>query len=225
MKLVPAFQSFHEQVPLWPGDPPVQFQTVASIPEHGYHLRKFSIGEHTGTHLNAPNCFLLDGCDVVSLIHKHNVLGRSFPCVVVDISDTVSVNSAYQLQVSDVDGLTFPKDCIVFVYTGWSEQFWNRQDGSFVASPFPGVSLAAAQFLIDHCGAAGLAIDTHGIDGSADPEFSVNCWAAAKESLVLECVALTRAHVAASYTDCIIAPLLLQGGTGAPVSVFFVAPS
>ena len=44
-------------IPLWPGDPPVEMETVASFDTDGYHLRRFSIGEHSATHMNAPNSF------------------------------------------------------------------------------------------------------------------------------------------------------------------------
>lgn len=44
-------------IPQWPGDPPVEFETVASLEKDGYYLRRFSLGEHSTTHINAPNSF------------------------------------------------------------------------------------------------------------------------------------------------------------------------
>ena len=46
------------KIPLWPGDPHVVFTVVATMAKDGYYLRKFSIGEHSATHMNAPNSFI-----------------------------------------------------------------------------------------------------------------------------------------------------------------------
>ena len=45
-------------IPLWPGDPKVVFKTVATMKKDGYYLRSFTIGEHSATHMNAPNSFI-----------------------------------------------------------------------------------------------------------------------------------------------------------------------
>jgi kynurenine formamidase len=51
----------HPGMPQWPGDPAVDFETVAEMHRDGYYLRRFSLGEHSGTHLNAPSSFHPDG--------------------------------------------------------------------------------------------------------------------------------------------------------------------
>ena len=47
----------HPVIPQWPGDPGVEFQTVAEIKRDDYFLRSFTMGEHSGTHLSAPSGF------------------------------------------------------------------------------------------------------------------------------------------------------------------------
>jgi kynurenine formamidase len=44
-------------ISLWPGDPPIVLETVAELTRDGYHLRRFTMGEHSATHLNAPSSF------------------------------------------------------------------------------------------------------------------------------------------------------------------------
>ena len=41
-------------MPAWPGDPPTRFTTLARLASQGFFLRRLSLGEHSGTHLNAP---------------------------------------------------------------------------------------------------------------------------------------------------------------------------
>ena len=45
-------------IPRWPGDPNVEFETVSDLETNGYFLRRFSMGEHSGTHLSVPAGFL-----------------------------------------------------------------------------------------------------------------------------------------------------------------------
>jgi Putative cyclase len=47
--------------PLWPGDPQVVFEVVATMEKDGHYLRSFTIGEHSATHMNAPNSFISGG--------------------------------------------------------------------------------------------------------------------------------------------------------------------
>src|SRR5690606_13973649 len=51
-------------IPLWPGDPAVEFTPVANFDTDGYYLRSFRIGEHSATHMNAPNSFHADGIGI-----------------------------------------------------------------------------------------------------------------------------------------------------------------
>ena len=60
-------------MPIWPGDPAVVFTNVATFPNDGYFLRNFSMGEHSATHMNAPNSFHADGEDMIAF-------EREVPC-------------------------------------------------------------------------------------------------------------------------------------------------
>ena len=60
-RVVDLSHQIHEGMPQWPGDPAVEFETVADLDRHGFFLRRFSMGEHSGTHLNAPLGFHPDG--------------------------------------------------------------------------------------------------------------------------------------------------------------------
>jgi arylformamidase len=56
------------QTPVWPGDPPVQIERVASINEGDpVNLTRLSLGAHTGTHVDAPYHFFEQGLKVDQL--------------------------------------------------------------------------------------------------------------------------------------------------------------
>lgn len=39
---------------VYPGDPPVTFETATRLATHGYRVTKLGLGTHTGTHIDAP---------------------------------------------------------------------------------------------------------------------------------------------------------------------------
>ena len=56
------------QMPVWPGDPPVQIERVASINKGDpANLTRLSLGAHTGTHVDAPYHFFEKGLKVDQL--------------------------------------------------------------------------------------------------------------------------------------------------------------
>jgi arylformamidase len=46
---------------VWPGDPAVTFTRARSHETDGYQVTEFSLGSHSGTHLDAPRHFFPDG--------------------------------------------------------------------------------------------------------------------------------------------------------------------
>ena len=57
-KVVDLSHVIHPGIPCWPGDPPVGIRAAAAVETEGYRLNSVTIGEHSGTHLNAPSSFL-----------------------------------------------------------------------------------------------------------------------------------------------------------------------
>ncbi|HLO89407.1 MAG TPA: cyclase family protein [Nostocaceae cyanobacterium] len=68
-------------IPQWPGDPPVELDSVTEIESHGYYLRRFTLGEHSGTHINAPKSFYYTGIGIEEYAAESLVV----PATVIDI--------------------------------------------------------------------------------------------------------------------------------------------
>ena len=190
VRAVDLSQPLHPGIPRWPGDPPPEFLDVAQIQRDGYYLRRFSLGEHSGTHLNAPASFHPGGLSVDAYPASSLVA----PAVVLDVR-TAAANPDYALSPAHVlaweEGHgAIPPGSLVLLYTGWQAK-WDRPqeflglDDKGVPH-FPGFSLAAARFLLAERVVAGLGIDTHGVDGGADSTFAVNRLVLEQPRLVLE---------------------------------------
>ncbi|WMW66135.1 cyclase family protein [Nitratidesulfovibrio liaohensis] len=219
-------------MPRWPGDPPVTFLDVASREEDGYDLRVFAMGEHSGTHVNAPLSFLPGGADVRAAAPWPLLL----PPAMLDLCDRAAADPGVRCTPDDVLAREathgrVPRGCLFVCNTGWHrlwsapDRFMGVQWGALRAGPgdappmvFPSFTTDAVHLLVHERGAAGIGIDTHGVDAPDDAEFLCNRMALSAGAVVVECLAAldglpaTGAHV-------LLAPLGLCGGTGAPVSV------
>jgi HAD superfamily hydrolase (TIGR01509 family) len=73
-RLVDLSHVIDPHIPLWPGDPPVIFKTVADLAEDDYGLRCFLMGEHSATHINAPVSFHKGGAGIDSFPAERLIL-------------------------------------------------------------------------------------------------------------------------------------------------------
>ena len=222
-RLIDLSHTIDQCMPLWPGDPLTEFITVANRDVDGFYLRKISIGEHTGTHLTAPFTFHPNG----SSVDQYPLESLVAPGVTVDISDRTSMNPDYTMSVTDLINWErkygpISNGSIVLALTGW-QQKWRAPENylgidTMSRLHFPGFSLEAAQFLLDHRRIHGLGIDTHGIDPGLDNTFSVSKLMLQEPRIVLANLTNLNKLPPKGFT-LTIGILKLQGGSGSPASV------
>jgi kynurenine formamidase len=215
-------------IPLWPGDPPVQFSGLARIPTDGFFLRALSLGEHSGTHLNAPAHFIPGGAAVDAVPPERLVL----PAALIDARDHCARDPDYALSTEDLlrweeAHAPLPPGCLVILFTGWQAR-WSDPHAFFSPDPtgrlhFPGFSLAAARWLLEQRGAAGLGSDAHSVEPGLDEDFSVNRYALARSALVLENLA-NLDQLPPIGATLIVGRLALTGGSGSPAAVLALLP-
>jgi len=215
-------------MPRWPGDPPVEFQEVAQTATHGYYLRRFTMGEHSGTHMNAPRSFDPQGAGIEAYSPNDLVV----PAIVIDIraqaatSPDLSLTPEELLRWEGRNGL-IPAGVIALLYTGCQH---NWEDPSAYLGldrrgglHFPGFGQDAARLLVEDRGVAGLGTDGAGVEPGQDDSFSANRLVLAKRGLILECLA-NLDQLPSTGATLIIGPLRLDGGSGAPASVLALVP-
>ncbi|EHC19531.1 cyclase family protein [Fischerella thermalis JSC-11] len=210
-------------IPQWRGDPAVEFETVAEIETDGYYLRRFSLGEHSATHVNAPKSFYNSGAAIDQYAAESLVL----PAVVINIQQQVAINPDYSLTVADIllwekQHGEIPLGNLVLLYTGWQEKWCDRT--AFINQDaqgnmhFPGFGSDAAEFLLNERHITGVGIDTHGIDSGQDTNFTINNLVLAKPRIVLE--NLTNLdQLPPKGATLVIGILRLRDGSGSPAGV------
>jgi len=227
-RLVDLSHVVHSGIPQWPGDPPVQFSTVSTIGTEGYSLRRVSLGEHSGTHMNAPSSFHSDGL----AIDDYDTNSLVVPASVIDVTEMASINLDFELDIEHVacweqTNGRIESGSIVLLNTGWSEK-WGIPDEYLGldhdgVSHFPGFGIDAVKYLLSDRGISGAGIDTHGVDPGRDNSFAVNRMMLQQPRLVLE--NLTNLdQLPPTGATVVIGLIRLQGGSGSPVSVMAFIP-
>ncbi|HQJ27309.1 MAG TPA: cyclase family protein [Thermoleophilia bacterium] len=228
-RVVELSQPISPDIPLWPGDPAVVFKVVATMDKDGYYLRSFSIGEHSATHMNAPNSFV-EGSpeDITSYPAEQRVV----PAVVVDVRPQCAEDADYRLSRDDV--LAWEKEhgeiapgSVVLMLTGWQDlwddpqAFLNLDDQGELH--FPGFDGETTTWLMDERDIAGVGIDTHGVDAGTDESYATNMLMAENHKIALECLG-NLDQLPPTGATLVLGALQLVGGSGTPLSVVALVP-
>jgi len=227
-KVIDLSHTVDENIPLWPGDPPMKFTTVANFKDDGYYLRKFSIGEHSATHMNAPNSFHADGVGIDH--YKPQDLIRD--AVTIDVKDQAAADPDYAFSLDDLNEWEqkhgeVPADSVVLLNTGWS-RYWRDPKKFFGLDGkgglhFPGFAGETTKFLLDQRHIAGVGIDTHGVDPGQDETYATNTQVLSQPRIVLENLT-DLDQMPATGATIVIAPLKLKDGSGSPATVTGLLP-
>jgi kynurenine formamidase len=194
-----------------------------------------TLGEHTGTHLDAPVHWITgQGQEDVASIPPARLVG---PLRVVDKTAETEADPGYLLTAQDLrdheqeHGPIEPGTWLVF-RTGWGARAADEQ--AFLnATPetgpvTPGPDVEASRWLAEHPGIVGFGVETVGIDAGAaggfDPGFPVHTFLLGAGRYGLTQLANADALPAAGAL-IVVAPLKLVDGTGSPARVLAFVPS
>jgi kynurenine formamidase len=194
-----------------------------TIEKNKVFVRKFSMPEHYGTHIDAPAHFA-KGLWTVDQIPAERLIA---PMVVLDISNKSKNNADYQLSIKDIADWEqvhgqIPGNAVVMLNTGWGGH-WNsvkdfRNADAKGVMHFPGYSVDAAKFLTEARAVLGLGIDTLSVDYGPSSDFPVHQYTMSRSVYHLEDVA-NLDQVPAAGSTVVVAPIKLEGGSGGPVRI------
>ncbi len=221
-------QTLRPAMPIWPGDPPVEFAAWARLESEGYALRRVAFGEHSGTHLGAPAHLDLNGLTVEHV--PADCLIR--PACVIDFRQAAARDADADLCVADIEQWEaqygrIAAGAVVLLATGWDQRwgdpraYLNMDDAGRLH--FPGFSGAAAAFLVEQRHVLGLGIDTAGVDGGVDEGLSANRALLRGKRFHLENLTHLE-QLPATGAVLFIGVLPIAGGSGAPARVLAWMP-
>jgi arylformamidase len=178
--------------PVWPGDPPVLIEPVASL-EAGdlAAVSRLVLGTHTGTHVDPPAHFIAGGVTVDAL--PLDVLVG--PAVVADLRGAPSIEAAA------LEALALP--------AGTTRVLLKTASGVVDRGA---LTAGGAQWLVEH-GVTLVGVDTLSIEPATD-EYPVHRILLGAGVVIVEGLDLTKADPGRYKLVCL--PLRVTGGDGAP---------
>ena len=221
---------------------PFNQKTIYWPTERGFHLQKFFYGftpkgyfysayhfcapEHGGTHIDAPKHFNQYGHSVEQIPIKQ-LIGHA---VVIKVSNQVKLNRDYAIQIKDIKQFEnhyrpLNSEDIVLFFTGWG-QYWNNKKqylgtdkfGDINHLHFPGLSAEAAKYLVSKK-IKGIGLDTPSLDPGISLDFKAHQIILGANLFGIENIAhLERLPPIGTYL--IIAPMNIEGGSGAPTRLY-----
>ncbi|HPN36217.1 MAG TPA: cyclase family protein [bacterium] len=217
LRVIDLTQPIEPGMPIWPGDPAVEYMPWCSLEQHGFNLQRISLGEHSGTHLGAPRHFSASGCSIEEIpLTRLMTLGIKIVLPQDESSAGIASISRWEKRHGPV-----PADSWVLFETGWSRHW---QDPNAYHTAFPGVAEEAVRFLCRERSIAGIGIDSPDVDGGASSDFAANRILAEHGGLHLENLCRLEQLPPAGF-QLFIGALPLVGATGSPCRVLALMPS
>ncbi|HEX8436417.1 cyclase family protein [Archangium sp.] len=214
-------------MPIFPGGAPLGVTVLGTVERDGYFIRQLVVGEHIGTHVDAPAHFA-PGAATVDRIPPEMLMG---PAAVVDVTAQVAQNPDYVVSPADLEawerehGPLQPQH-LVLIRTGWAarwpdEKRYRNADAAGVMH-FPGLSVAASHLLRQRQ-VRGVGIDTLSTDPGSNTTFEQHRDFLAGGGYHIENLAdLSMLPPVGAFL--VVSPLPVKDGSGAPARVFAFLP-
>lgn len=196
-KIIDVSMPIHEKMPVYAGDPKPSMEWAKSLPDDSSFVTKLSFGAHTGTHVDAPMHFKIDGLRL-DQVPLDSFVGTA---LIVD-----ATHETEKVTLKTVQGQKVKKGDIVLFKTRNSSENFFRND-------FVYLDTDAANFLV------GFGVKTIGVDGLSVDRYKSGNHPTHHALLdngvaIIEGLCLKEAPVGRHFFVCL--PLKLQGTEAAP---------
>jgi kynurenine formamidase len=169
---------FTEGFPVFTFDPPER-ETLITIPSGGFYSQKWTFGEHSGTHMDAPGHFVVGGRLSPQITPQELIV----PIVVIDISARAASNPDAVVTVDDVRSFErrhgrIPAGALVCMNSGWAAKIDDpvayKGAPSLPGYHFPGFGVEAALWLAENRDVTAIGVDTISLDPGNSTTFPVH---------------------------------------------------
>jgi kynurenine formamidase len=170
---------FREGFPVFVvGEEPMR-ETIADYATSGFYAQRWTFGEHSGTHMDAPGHFVPGGRLSPDITPRELFL----PIVVVDISRRAANDPDTMVEIDDLRRFErrhgrIPRRALVAMDSGWADKADDplefKGGNAFPNYHFPGFSEEAALWLVEKRDAAAIGVDTLSLDPGNSTTFPVH---------------------------------------------------
>ena len=207
MRIYDVSVGISPQLPVWPGDPPVQLERMEAIASGANaNVSRLACGVHTGTHVDAPLHFI-DGAPGVESLPLKLLTGRAY---------VVNLPSAKVIDEATLEAAGLPPRTRRVLFRTRNSELWTKEKA--FQTNFVAVDASGARWLVKK------GVQLVGID-----YLSIAPYGQSKEThrvlleagvVIIEGLDLSRVTQGRYSLYCL--PLKLMGSDGAPARVILV---
>jgi kynurenine formamidase len=171
--------TFTEGFPVFVTGEEPERETIANYATDGFYAQKWTFGEHSGTHMDAPGHFVVGGRLAPEITPQELIV----PIVVIDISERAARDADAVVTVDDLRRFErrhgrIPEGALVCMDSGWAAKVGDplafKGGQAFPDYHFPGYGLDAAMWLAERRDVTGIGVDTLSLDPGNSTTFPVH---------------------------------------------------
>jgi kynurenine formamidase len=218
-RLIDLSHTLEEHMPCYPTHSKYFHDLWGSYWHGGRSLNyQLVMNEHNGTHVDAPAHFISDAKPhahvTIENVPLDRLIGRGVRLVCRECKEGDYVSRAFVAEWEQKHGALQAGDIVIFDF-GWAGRWALRPDDQAYVADWPGVSLEAAEYLLEKQVAA-LGVDTL----SPDPPAAlvsrpVHPVVLEKQTLIIE--NLCNLDALPDFFLFLALPLKIRGGSGSPI--------
>ncbi|WP_324670065.1 cyclase family protein [Geochorda subterranea] len=214
--------------PVFPSFEPMKVTNLFTVARDGFYANRWDLGEHTGTHFDAPVHFVdRDGVWSLDQVPPERLVA---PLAVIHIHERAARDPDAWVTVDDLMAWEarygrIPDGAIVCMHSGWESRVGDadayRNADASGTMHFPGFSPQAAQWLVHERDIVGIGVDTLSLDIGPSTGFEVHLTVLGANLYGLENLA-NLARVPPAGATVIVGAPRVRGASGGPCRVLAV---
>jgi arylformamidase len=194
LKIHDLTRTISQDMQVYPGDPQPEFDPHATIKDDKVNVTRFTLGSHTGTHVDAPWHFLQEG-NSIDMEPLDKFIGEA---AIIDASGKNSITA------EEFSGYDIRSNDIVLIYTDTGDRRTN----------FAYLDVSAAEWIVEN-GVKCVGIDTASVEKYGRKDAPVHKMLLASNIGIIENLANLE-QFAGSRMFFVCLPLPLKGIDGSP---------
>lgn len=211
MKLHDVSVLISEDLPVWPGDPGISMTLASSLDQgNDANVTRLEMGVHTGTHIDAPFHFEVEGM-AIDQLPIDTLIG---PCQVFELPEVKGGIGSADLQGFDLNGVTR------VLFKTSNSIWWETGERKF-QKEFVYIAEEGAKFLINH-GVKLVGIDYLSVEKFGSSDYATHHLLLRNQVVIVEGLNLSR--ISPGKYELIALPLRLEGADGSPARVILREP-
>jgi kynurenine formamidase len=212
-RLIELSHVYEEGMPVWPGDGRFFMSSAETFAAgDGNYNCQLSLGDHCGTHIDAPAHFIPGGKSI-DKVDIRQLTGRGRCLDMTHLPQNSAITRATIVDWEGRYGEIAAKDIVLF-HTGYDKKWRCRPDHTAFMNGWPGLSARGADYLLGK-GVTVFGTDAMSLDDAGSKDYPAHQAILSAGGLIVE--SLANLYSLPTAFTFIALPLRIKGGSASPV--------